>query len=168
MTERSGAERQPRDQDAGVRQHPQSAAAVLAGQPRSVQGRHWPGAAPRPPPRTATLCGPAAAERSRRPGSHTADALAGMCFCQAAGWLRGEAGACPWLSGRPGGSVGGGDGWPWPRDLPAARCGSAGRSGQTDYGRGQTAAGPTARVRRARTAVPRTPHLPPGPPAGLL
>lgn len=49
MTERSGAERQPRDQDAGARQHPQPPAAVLAGRPRAVQGRSRPGAAPRVP-----------------------------------------------------------------------------------------------------------------------
>lgn len=42
MTERSGAERQPRDQDAGARQHPQPPAAVLAGRPRSLQGRKEP------------------------------------------------------------------------------------------------------------------------------
>lgn len=54
MTERSGAERQPRHQDAGARRHPQPPAAVLAGRPRSLQGRSRPGggsaaAEPRPP-----------------------------------------------------------------------------------------------------------------------
>lgn len=98
MTERSSAERQHRDQDAGARQHPQPPAAVLAGRARSVQGRSWRGAAPRAPPRTANSPGPAAASKTGGAGPHTAEAVAGDA-APPGGWMAPGRGAlvlpCP-------------------------------------------------------------------------
>lgn len=142
MTEGSGAERQPRDQDAGARHHPQPPAAVLAGRPRPVQGRSRPGAAPRAPPRTASSPGPAAAEQGRRcRPAHGVCGGGGMRLCRAAGRAPGRGGRLSLVvRSAKAGRVRGGNGCPRCRDyrLRGARRGKRGLRAV----RGATAAHP--------------------------
>lgn len=154
MTEGSGAERQPRDQDAGARHHPQPPAAVLAGRPRPVQGRSRPGAAPRAPPRTASSPGPAAAEQGRRcRPAHGVCGGGGMRLCRAAGRAPGRGGRLSLVvRSAKAGRVRGGNGCPRCRDyrLRGARRGKRGLRA----------------VRGATAAHPPPPPLSPPRPAG--
>lgn len=105
MTEGSGAKRQPRDQDAGARRHPQPPAAVLAGRPRSFQGRRRPGAA--------VGAWPSPAERAAAGAARLSLAGEGGCapLAARAGQLRGHRGRGPSC---------GGSAPPGPPRLPAA------------------------------------------------
>lgn len=100
----------------------------------------------RAPPRTAGAAAPRLRSRAGGAGPRTAYAVAGG----AAGSLRGEAGARPWLCDRPGGRVRRENGCSRDYGLPGARRGSAGAGGRRGDG-----CGPAALARSASVS----PHL---------